>query len=194
MNRTDVLLSFGLLAGIGLASALAIRPSLAARSALNSEIAQLEAELAAPGDGPEIVLKLSNDLESLRNFGAGRMTPIPAESDIAGLMSSLSDSLSALGLDERDITTRPPKQGPDATSLPVTITLTGPFLKVYDAVSAIEGLPRLVRVERMRLQIEQATGQARHRPREPLVRAEVLIDALHAPVASASATPEGSPP
>ena len=102
------------------------------------------------------------------------------ESDIAGLMKTLSETLNDLGLSERDITTRPVKSHGDAQSLPVTVVLTGPFTSIYDAIARIETIPRLVRVERLRIGGDAPRG-GEATPRDGVVRAEFSIDAFFAP-------------
>lgn len=158
-------------------SAIAVLPPTLARSHLRRELETLEVELAKPVDGPEVVDRLTADLATLREFGKGRMTPIPAESDVAGLMGVLSGILTDLGLDRRDITTRAPKTFDGAHSMPVTVVLTGDFTSVYRAVARIEDLPRLVRVERLRVALD---NHREHDPqRDGVVRADLSIDAFY---------------
>ncbi len=188
MRRSDLALSAGLGLALALAVGLAIVPQFRRERDLSFQIDGLRAELAKPNDGPELVRRLEQDLATLRDFGKGRMTPIPAESEVAGLMKSISATLDSLGLDKRDITTRTPKQFEGASSMPVTITLVGPFLKIHAAVECIESLPRLVRVERFRTALEDAKSGALSR--SGLVRAELSIDAFYEPTGSSE--PDGA--
>lgn len=169
-----------------------VAPPAAARAKLGREIQSLETELAKPADGPEVIDRLSNDLGKLRDFGEGRMTPIPTDSDVAGLMGMLGGTLTDLGLNQRDITTRPPKSFGDATSLPVTVVLNGPFTSIHEAITRIESMPRLVRVERLRItsesERESRASESSEGGAEGVVRAEFSIDAFYSPDA-----PNGSP-
>lgn len=179
MRRGDLWLSAGWLAVTGLSVGLLVMPAAKERTAEMTEIARLRAEYAKPFNGPEVVERLTSDLSTLKQFGEGRMTPIPEESDIAGLMGSLSATLSELRLDQRDITTRTAKSLDGASVMPVAVTLFGPFERVYEAIGRIEALPRLVRVGRLRIVADDAS--AAMRGRSGLVKAELTIDAFYRP-------------
>lgn len=173
------------IAAIGVAALIV--PQSKALGKVRQEVQSLRTELAKPADGPEVIERLTSDLQRLREFGKGRMTPIPAESDVAGLMRMLSETLDQLGLTQRDITTRPPKNYDDATSMPVTVVLNGPFTSIYESVSRIESMPRLVRVERLRITTEHPSrGDPKADPADLAgrVRAEFSIDAFYDPRAS----------
>lgn len=169
----------GWLLMVALGVGLLIAPSARKRMAIAAETRNLEQELSKPTDGPEVIERLTRDLSRLRALGEGRMTPIPASSDVAGLMQSLSGTLGELGLEKREVTTRPPKSFDDAMSMPVTIALSGPFPKVYEAVRSIEFLPRLVRVERLMVRHDAPPGE--EISRDAVVRAELSIDAFFSP-------------
>lgn len=170
-------LGVGFLALLLGGTAIAVLPPALARSHLKAELETLGLELLKPVDGPDVVDRLTHDLQGLRDFGKGRMTPIPTDNDVAGLMGMLSAILTDLGLERRDITTRSPKTFDGANSMPVTVVINGDFTKVYEAISRIESLPRLVRVERLRVALDD---HREHEPqREGLVRAELSIDAFY---------------
>lgn len=168
---------FGALVVVGVAALIA--PSMRSRLTLQREIASLRAELAKPSTGPDAIEQLRADLASLRSFSEGRNTPIPMESDVAGLVRSLSTTLTDLGLDQRDITTRDARKIEGAWSMPLTVSVTGPFLKIYETIRAVEGLPRLVRVERLRLALPESRAQNRSGTSD--VKAEILVEAFFAP-------------
>lgn len=169
------------LASVG--SLALVVPQAKALARVRQEVRSLESELAKPADGPEVLERLAADLTRLREFGKGRMTPIPEDSDVAGLMRLLSETLDELGLSQRDITTRPPKDYGDATSMPVTVVLNGPFTSIYDAVTRIEAMPRLVRIERLRITSDQprhADPKSAASDLTGKVRAEFSVDAFYA--------------
>lgn len=184
-STPNLILGLGLAGLVALGAGVLIAPAVRARALLHDQIEALNNELNTPSAGPDTVERLANDLASLRAFAEGRTAQIPVESDLSGLLDTLSRTLSDLGLNERDITTRPPRAVEDAMSLPVTVAVNGPFPSVYRALSVIERLPRLVRVERLRAQIHDGTGK--ERPRDPAVRAELLIEVFYTPASSASA-------
>ncbi len=154
-------------------------PAVQHGKVLRAREASLRAELAKPADGPEVIARYAQELEDLRRFGEGRTTPIPEQSDIAGLMGQLDRSLKHAKLTQPAITTQKPKEYDEASALSLMLKLEGRFTSVYEAVREIEGLPRLVRVGRMRI---SAAGEKREEmSREGLVDAEVLIEAFYAP-------------
>lgn len=192
IRPTPTLFIIGWVSLVSVGVLVMIVPPAAARAKLGREVRSLDTELAKPADGPDVIDRLTNDLGRLRDFGKGRMTPIPTDSNVAGLMRMLGDTLTDLGLNQRDITTRPPKSFGDATSLPVTVVLNGPFTSIHEAVTRIESMPRLVRVERLRItsQSERAGGTTAPSAggTEGVVRAEFSIDAFYSPDAPTSAS------
>lgn len=164
-----------------------IAKPLSERARLGREIISLQAELAKPADDPEALERLTADLQTLRELGKGRLTPIPVESDIAGLMTAISGTLDELGFQQRDITTRPVKSHGDAQSLPVTVALDGPFIRIYEAVSRIESLPRLVRIERLRVSTDPARRTEVHA--DGSVHGEFSIEAFFTQETKEAAAP-----
>lgn len=167
--------------GIALCGAGLLIPKFIERARLTREIGTLRAELAKPVDGPEVVDRLTSDLASLREIGKGRMTPIPAEADVAGLMGSLSDSIEKMGLKSRDMTTRTVKETGDVSALPLTTVMDGSFADVARAIEAIESMPRLLRIDRLRVTTTGDQGAATH---DGTVRAEVSIEVYFADAAA----------
>lgn len=190
MRRSDLLLGMGWAATVGLGVGLLVVPPARNGADLRREIASLKSELAVPTDGPEMIQRLQGDLETLKSFGKGRMTPIPPTSDIAGLMKSLSTTLAEIGLAQRDITTRAVREVDDTSSMPVSLTLEGPFAKVYAALGAIEALPRLVRIER--LQLTQPDTEDGGFSRTGDVQAELSVEAFFNPKGGSSALTGGA--
>lgn len=178
-RKSNVILCAGWVAMVAVGVGLFIVPAVRSRADLEMRIENLRIELAKPNAGPEAIEELSRDRASLMAFGAGRMTPIPSESDVGGLIESLTRTLSDEGLQDRDITTRPSKSLEGANALPVTVAVTGEFPRIFDTLARIESMPRLVRVERMRVQAEDQHAGARGRA--PKVRAEMLIEVFYTP-------------
>jgi Tfp pilus assembly protein PilO len=179
-NRT-VMLAAGWAALVAVGGAVGVLPAARERARLSAEIESLRVELAKPTDGPEVVDRLTEDLNRLREFGRGRMTPIPRESDTAGLMGMLSATLTEAGIDRRDITTRSTKMHGDTASLPVTVSMNGRFPSVYRVLAEIESMPRLVRVERVRLRAQETKPGVPDR--DGHLRAELSIEAFFRPPA-----------
>lgn len=189
MRRSDLWLAGAWVAMVGLGAGLVVAPAAKTRNDSINEIARLKAQHAQPFNGPETVERLSADLRSLTQFGEGRMTPIPQESDIAGLMGSLSGTLSSLNLEQRDITTRAARNLDGASVMPVAVTLHGPFERVYEAIDRIEGMPRLVRVGRLRVTTDGP--ESAQRARSGTVKAELTIDAFYRPTTISDAGGSG---
>ncbi|HBS29079.1 MAG TPA: hypothetical protein DEB06_06430 [Phycisphaerales bacterium] len=193
IRRTDAALLGGLVVMGALAVGVGIVPRLSRRAWLDDEVARLGAELVRPTGGPEVVARLSDDLAQLRSFGEGRMTPIPRDADIAGLVSALSDTLTRHGIDRRDILTRDAKRMEGASGLPVSITVQAPFGKVYDTIADIEAFPRLVRIERLKLSRSNPPGGRGTVDRSGVIRAEIAVTAFFYPALAEAAVQKGEP-
>lgn len=151
-----------------------IWPAWRTNQALDREIRVMRAELARPTDGPEIIAGLADRLREMQTNSRERMVPIPETSNVAGLMTRLSAVLNRLGLTQREITTGAETMVDQTASLPMSVTLRGSFSQIYSALREIERLPRLVRVQRLRLAYESRSqfGQSDHEA----IRADLLID------------------
>ncbi|MFM9956547.1 MAG: type 4a pilus biogenesis protein PilO [Phycisphaerales bacterium] len=178
--------------------ALVVRPAHVDARALDADIELKKAELLRPGSGPEAIEKLARDLGALRALGSERMTPIPQESGVAGLVRELSESFDRLGLKDREISTGAAKVLEDASCLPMSITVQGPFPAIYEALAGIESLDRLVRVQRLRVAHDAraggggaATGTVNRSGR---VRADIQLDVFFAPKRTGTPATEGGRP
>lgn len=149
-------------------------PAWRANEALRAEIRVMRAELSRPTDGPEIIAGLADRLHELKSSSRERMIPIPETSDVAGLMTRLSAVLNRLGLSQREITTGSETMVDQTASLPMSVTLRGGFTQIYNAIREIERLPRLVRVQRLRLAYESRSQAELFEP--DAIRADLLID------------------
>jgi Tfp pilus assembly protein PilO len=175
-GRTPLL---GLVAiAVGLVGLLVV-PSVRSLGAYHEDIARAEAELARPNSGPEMIERLGARLGALERMSGDGMTPIPDEAGVATLISSLSVMLDDLGLDRREITTGKTKTHEEASSLPMSIQLEGPFLSIAGALQRVERLPRLVRVQRLRIDARQPREGALEHDVE--VRADLLLEVFYAP-------------
>lgn len=151
-----------------------ILPAWRSGQRTEAEIALMRAELARPTDGPEIITGLANRLQQMRTTSRERMVPIPETSDVAGLMTRLSAVLNKLGLTQREITTGAETTIDDTAALPMSVTLRGDFTSIHRAIAEIERLPRLVRVERVRMAYE--SRGAAESFQSDTIRADLLID------------------
>lgn len=154
-----------------------VLPAWRAGAHLDNEIGMMRAELARPSDGPEVIERLESRLNELRTTGRERMIPIPETSDIAGLVTYLSGALNRMGLTQREITTGAEVVIDDTKALPISITIRGPFGAIFEAIGEIERLPRLVRVERLRLAYD-ARGVAESFDAQEL-RADLVINVFY---------------
>lgn len=179
MNQGQVFRVGGLAGLVLVATGLLIVPEARKSSRLSNEVRAYGEELRKPNSGPEVIGRLSEELETLRSMADRRMTPIPESSDVAGLIGDLSSMLDAVGLGQREITTGQSESLEEASSMPMTVTLRGPFPAVAEAVRRIESLPRLVRVKRLRVASNQPRSGEVDRSGE--VRADILIDVFFAP-------------
>ncbi len=159
--------------------ALIVAPTVRTLSAYDRDIERAEAELARPNSGPELIAQLEERLDALERLSGDGMTPIPDHADVARLISSLSGMLDELGLNRREVTTGATKIHDEASSLPMSVQLEGPFIAIARAVERIERLPRLVRVQRLRIDAQQPRDGALEHDVE--VRADLLLEVFFDP-------------
>jgi len=179
ITKGSILHACALTCLLGAGAGALVWPQYNANRELSVEIERLRADLAMPNSGPEVIEQLTNRLLSLREIGEKRMTPIPRESDVAGLVRDMSKMLDAIGIDKREMTTGAARELPEASTLPMSIILTGDFTQVNEVVGYIESLPRLVRFERLRFTTERAGSESVDR--SGVVRAELVLDVFFAP-------------
>lgn len=165
-------------------------PSWASGRVLRGEISQLEQELSKPKSDPEMIERLSQELAGLNALRDQRMTPIPEERDVAGLMRELSAMLDQLGLMDREITTGSAQVQDEASVMPMTVVLSGPYPSVAEAVIRMESLPRLVRVQRLRLALERSRSGVVNR--SGIVRADIRLEVFFEPRSVSTARAGGS--
>jgi Tfp pilus assembly protein PilO len=179
VNQGQLIRVGGLAGLVVITTGLFIVPGFSESRRLSGEIRSYSQELRKPNSGPEVIGRLGEELETLRSLADRRMTPIPATSDVAGLIGDLSSMLDEVGLGSREITTGQSETLNEASSMPMTVTLRGTFPAVAEAVHRIEALPRLVRVKRLRVSSNQPrNGEV---DRSGIVRADILIDVFYAP-------------
>jgi Tfp pilus assembly protein PilO len=168
---------------------LMIWPNASDISGLRREASRLEDRVRRDDDGEAELRRLESRLEEVRAEAERRLRVIPAESGVADLIRQLSGLLSTLSIEEREITTGAATRAEHASLMPMSVSLTCGFLSVYDVVRWVESLPRLVRVQRLRV-----TSADREPGTGGPVEAEILLDVFYAPAPSgvASAGTEGA--
>ncbi|MBL0926412.1 MAG: type 4a pilus biogenesis protein PilO [Phycisphaerales bacterium] len=165
--------------GVFMAAGLLFWPAVREQRELERQIAAFEEKLSKPVDGPEEIARLRTRLDGLRDMGRERSTPIPRDADVAGLIRELSGVLERIGLSRREVTTGTSRQLEEAASMPMSVLVDGAFPGIYEAVRRVEGLPRLVRVQRLRVEAQKPDGRGMNRAGE--VHADLLIDVFYAP-------------
>ncbi|GAB4545127.1 MAG: hypothetical protein Tsb0013_02740 [Phycisphaerales bacterium] len=177
-NRQGIALGFGLALVVFLGAALFVVPKWGQLRTASGEISQFEDELARTNAGPETIAMLKERLEVLNRFGDDRITPIPREPDLAGLMRRMSEMFKGSGIAPPQLTTGVPQPDNGAMAMPMTISADGSFVGLVGAIRQIEDLPRLVRVRRVRL----ASESDRMRDtvdRSGMIRADLQLDVFY---------------
>lgn len=169
-------LALGLVGTVIVGASTLVAPPARALDALAEEAETLRSRIARSDDGASQLVRLTEQLAELEEMVQHRTKPIPAESDVAGLIRKLSAELTRLGLNEREITTGATVTTDDASSLPMSVQLHGDFTSMYESVRWVESLPRLVRVQRVQIR-QNDRARTSDRP----VRADVVLDVFFAP-------------
>lgn len=158
-----------------------IAPGMRSLQRIEEESGALQGRIARADDGAAELRRLAEQLAELSKRAADEATPIPRDGDVAGLIRQLSEQLDQLEVHDREITTGGPSAADGVSLMPMSVTAQGRFLSVYEAVRWVEGLPRLVRVQRLRIDTERIKNlQPGH------VRTELLLDIFFAPESAAS--------
>ncbi len=154
-------------------------PQVSSIRALIAERSELQERIGRRDDGAAALERLQDELESQRARAAAYVTPIPEFADTASLIRAISRRLDALGMREREITTGAPTKHDMVSVMPMSVTLRGDFLSIYEAVRWIESLPRLVRVDRLKIKHEKGATSAEGLAGR--VEAEILLQVFFAP-------------
>lgn len=179
MQRTWTAPATGLAALMVVTVGIGVGPAAVRARDIGQQISAAQAELAKPNGGPELLEALEADLAQLHEIAGEGMTPIPASADVAGLIGQLSSMFDEAQLGEREVTTGQSEQLDEASSMPMSVTVQGPFPALLSVLTRIESLDRLVRIERLRL----AGLHGRRGPidRSGEVRASVQVEVFYAP-------------
>lgn len=178
--KNNAMLGAGLVLFLVIGFVLAVMPQLRSTARAQAEVAGFQAELSKQNAGPETIAQLRERLGTLEQLGKDRITPIPDEADLAGLMRRMSEMFDSERIDAPQLTTGVPQKDKGAMSMPMTVVAEGDFLPIEQAIASIESLPRLIRVRRVRL----ATDASRRRnqvDRVAPVRVDLLLDVFYAP-------------
>jgi len=152
---------------------LVIGPKHRSLAQLNEERQTLSARVADADDGAAAIRRLEEALDEARSLARKQTKPIPRDSDFASFMGDLSGRLDDLQLFDREINTGREMELDLAWSMPMSVTLRGPFTRVHDAINWIESLPRLVRVQRLRIETDRGRDE---KTRMGGVRVEMTLD------------------
>lgn len=166
-----VWLTLGWMALVGGGGAGSLWPTMASIGRLREEKTTLESRVERSDDGAAAVRRLQEELVAVRVLHERQARPIPTDSDVASLIRQLTARLDELAIREREITTGAPTAAEDVMSMPMSVTLQGEFVSVYSGLRWIESLPRMLRVQRLKIDTDKAKSLA---PGE--VRAELLLE------------------
>ena len=156
-----------------------ILPSWRASQAIGVELNELRDEIERSGNQPDVINDLTDRLAILQSFGDGRMTPIPEQSDIAGMMETLTRTLDEHGLTDREIKMGSVKELERASSIPMTVVVKGDFNAVFSAVREVESMDRLIRISRFRMGNDN--GRPVELDRNGAVNGTLTMDVFFAP-------------
>ncbi len=186
INLTMTMWMCGLIA---LSFGVLVYPNLASIQRLKAEKIDLKERVARSDDGAAKLRDLSAQLIESKRVLADETTPIPEDGDIAGLIRELTSRLESMNVREREITTGSPIRHEDASSMPMSVSMTGGFVSVFDTIQWAERLPRLVRVQRVKIKRPLNKDGVESRATGP-VEADLLLDVMFAP-RSFGPPPEG---
>jgi len=107
---------------------------------------------------------------------------VPKSADLAGLMQALSIPVDRLRVSHQTMLSSDPREAAPgsakAMAQPLTVEMQARFDAIFQLLQTIESLPRLLRVSSVSIVCEGGQDQDDARP---LVKATVVIDAIHEP-------------
>jgi len=155
-----------------------------------AELDGLQLRLARAEDGAAEIRALVDELSGIQD-STQSIKQVPRDSQFARLMQDLAGRLTALGIEDHEITTGGSVNLGPADSIPMKISMTSGFPGVYETIVWVESLPRLIRVQRLLIETKDKDN-----PWESDIKVEITLDAVFDPTAPlsnlASVDPEAS--
>ncbi|MCB9849059.1 MAG: type 4a pilus biogenesis protein PilO [Phycisphaeraceae bacterium] len=178
-TRFKVIGGWALLVLIGVATIAWLQPGMLGEA--RAELAALELRRERAQDGAAEIRRLASELSNLKESTTA-IKHVPSDSQFARLNQELGNRLEVLGITDREITNGGSVELGPARSIPMRIRMTCGFMGVYQTIQWIETLPRLVRVQRIRIESTEAEN-----PWESEVEVEITLDAVFDPEATQGA-------
>lgn len=175
MNRRALQLGAGLAALAALCVLAEALPTWRRLGRLGARCEAARTELLLVGDRPKELARQGEELNKVKQFVRKHVKPIPKDSDVAGLVRSLSELMDSEGISRREIATGVEARGESARTLPLTLKMRGSFASVCAVIDRIESLPRMVRLRRVELRLDGEPGAG-----EGVVAASLLVELVYA--------------
>lgn len=156
-------------AGFGLGGYL---PSRWERAELRGRAEEAQRFLAS--DSSASVRSLGDKIAHLRLAARDAGGEIPATDELADVLRGLTESMNAFGAQVHEVNVGDVEHRADYRRIPLMMKFDGPFPATYGVLKQIEGMPRLIRVERLRVD-----GSVDN-PAEP-VQVELEVSTFYAP-------------
>ena len=124
-------------------------PRSVSASRLKDRVEQAKATLdAMPTTDAGQLTALSDQVEHLREVANREGKTVPDRTDIASLLRSLGECLSAESASDPSIRTQSITRGSTYSVIPIELTFAGSSATVFGVLERIEDLPRLLRLTR----------------------------------------------
>ena len=142
------------------------------------EITVKQARLAGLRELTARIGDLGREIESRRSELAQLDERLPASEGLDGLLKEITRIAQRADLSVRTVKGEKPVAAGPAMEVPLTLALEGDFAGLYDFLIAVESLPRITRIEG--LKVTALAGDARAKDRleregDGLVRAELTL-------------------
>lgn len=174
MRKRTIQLGAGLVAFAAIGIIAEAVPTWRRVQKLGMRCEETRAELLLVSDRPVELARQADELSKVKAFVQDHVKPVPGESDVAGLVRSLSQLMDTEGITQREIATGVAARGDHTWTLPLTLKMRGSFTSVFAVVDRIETLPRLIKLKRVELRLEGDPDK-----RSGLVTANLLLELVY---------------
>jgi Tfp pilus assembly protein PilO len=133
----------------------AYRPSLATAQNVRADIQRQKAQLGIAQNESRDLVRLVKNVEELRASLSGAQQYIPNENELADLLRNLSQTLDAQQVTGKELQTKAVIRGADYNVMPVDLKFTGSSKAVTNFITALETMPRLIRIDKLEVTCER---------------------------------------
>jgi Tfp pilus assembly protein PilO len=126
-------------------------PAAYQRSGLRATADQIHKELGTEPDATAQCGNIYSEVIALRREAEGEQNIIPDTDQLAKFQRRFTETLMTHGMTETNKVTQPIRHFADYSVMPVSLDFTGSFTGGYGVLQQIEAMPRLIRIDALKI-------------------------------------------